>query len=217
MLCRKGELIVDALTDEQRELVVRNHKLIFSFCSKYGVRHDEYYDILAIGLIKAVIAYDDSRGKFSTFAYTCMQNELYMEYRKKKYIGIVSLDQIIDEKDDNDAFWMNEGEFKLISDSNKVMDIVDVEIDENIDNIIYYMSTTDIYIILCKLQGKMNAVIAADLGIDTSSVSRRMSSMQSMIASGKVRKWNYDDNVLGMTREELIIALKHALDCPLSR
>ena len=75
MLCRKGELIVDALTDEQRELVVRNHKLIFSFCSKYGVRHDEYYDILAIGLIKAVIAYNDSRGKFSNFAYACMQNE----------------------------------------------------------------------------------------------------------------------------------------------
>ena len=69
------------LTMEQQELVEKNHNLIYEFAKKKNLVLDEYYDILAIGLCKAASAYDESRGKFSTIAYCCMNNILKEHYR----------------------------------------------------------------------------------------------------------------------------------------
>ena len=64
------------LTSKQKELVEVNHNLIYKFASIKNVSIEEYYDILAIGLCKAAMAFDDDKGKFSTFAFKCMSNEL---------------------------------------------------------------------------------------------------------------------------------------------
>lgn len=69
------------LTIEQQELVEKNHNLIYEFAKNKNLVLDEYYDILAIGLCKAASAYDESRGKFSTIAYCCMNNILKEHYR----------------------------------------------------------------------------------------------------------------------------------------
>ncbi|MBR5604241.1 MAG: sigma-70 family RNA polymerase sigma factor [Bacteroidales bacterium] len=69
------------LTKEQQELVEKNHNLIYEFAKKKNLVVDEYYGILAIGLCKAASAYDESRGKFSTIAYCCMNNILNEHYR----------------------------------------------------------------------------------------------------------------------------------------
>lgn len=71
----------DPLTESQRELVEKNHDLIYSYARKRNISIDEHYDILAIGLCKAAKTFDDTKGKFSTIAYKCMGNELGMYWR----------------------------------------------------------------------------------------------------------------------------------------
>ena len=66
----------EPLTEEQRNIVTKNHDLIYAFAHKKNISIDEYYDVLAIGLCKAAKSFDNDKGEFSTFAYTCMNNEL---------------------------------------------------------------------------------------------------------------------------------------------
>lgn len=74
------------LNQRQQELVEKNHILIYEFAKEKRISVDEYYGLLAIGLCKAALAYDENRGKFSTIAYCCMSNELkgYWNYINKK-------------------------------------------------------------------------------------------------------------------------------------
>lgn len=69
------------LTDEERELVTNNHKLIYSYLNKFHLSND-YYDLCAIGLCRAAHFYKPENGKFSVFAFACMSNTIRMEWRK---------------------------------------------------------------------------------------------------------------------------------------
>ena len=84
------------LTKEQKELVENNHKLIYYYIHKNGLSVDEYYDILAIGLCKAALHFDESKGiKFVTYAMFVMRNEHLVNERLKHSIkrnsSVVSL------------------------------------------------------------------------------------------------------------------------------
>lgn len=72
------------LTNEQQKLVETNHNLIYKFAHQRNLVIDEYYDILAIGLCRAAIGYDKSKGEFSTLAFCCMYNELCMHWRHEQ-------------------------------------------------------------------------------------------------------------------------------------
>lgn len=82
------------LTQEQSKFVEDNHGLIYSFIHKYKLDIDEWYDLCAIGLIKAVQAYDSEKGSFSTLAYKCMFNEMTKElvYKTRHYPETLSID-----------------------------------------------------------------------------------------------------------------------------
>lgn len=73
------------LNDEQRKLVEDNHKLIYSFMQKKKLFSDDWYSILAIGLCKAALNYNNELGnKFSTYAYATMENEVRLELVKSQ-------------------------------------------------------------------------------------------------------------------------------------
>lgn len=55
------------LNDEQKKLVEENHNLIYWYCHKNNLSVDEYYDMLAIELCKAVQTYDSTKSKISTY------------------------------------------------------------------------------------------------------------------------------------------------------
>lgn len=79
----------EPLTEEQRELVAKNHNLIYGYAYKRKISIDDYYDVLAIGLCKSAKSYNDTKGEFSTFAYRCMDNEInecWRNMQKKSYI-----------------------------------------------------------------------------------------------------------------------------------
>ena len=96
------------LTKEQKELVENNHKLIYYYIHKNGLSMDEYYDILAIGLCKAALRFDESKGiKFVTYAMFVMRNEHWANERlkrnKNRNAPVLSLStQIHINKDSND-------------------------------------------------------------------------------------------------------------------
>lgn len=70
------------LTDEQRQLVSKNHNLIYQFAKVKQLDLEEHYGTLAIGLCRAASLFDPGRGvKFSTFAWKCMETE-YAHYLK---------------------------------------------------------------------------------------------------------------------------------------
>lgn len=64
------------LNDEQRKLVEDNHNLIYQYLIDNKLPQDEYYDIAAIGLCKAALKYDTSKGAFSTYVYRAIQNNI---------------------------------------------------------------------------------------------------------------------------------------------
>ena len=87
--------MVDCLTEQQQELVEKNHNLIYGFANRHKLPIDEYYDILAIGLCKAAQKYNNGNGVFSTFAYTCMKNVLFNYWKKNNAMGAIPDNKIV--------------------------------------------------------------------------------------------------------------------------
>ena len=63
--------------------------------NKKSINLDEYYDVLAIGLCKAAIAFNNTKGKFSTLAYTVMLNEYKQELRKQQNERAIPQDKLL--------------------------------------------------------------------------------------------------------------------------
>lgn len=84
-----------SLNAVQQQIVSDNHNLIYSFANRNGVNLDDYYDVLAIGLCKAAMIYDETKGKFSTLAYTAMNNEYKQVLRKLTAQRIIPQDKIL--------------------------------------------------------------------------------------------------------------------------
>lgn len=82
------------MTEEQKLLVENNHKLIYSFLHNHNLDVEEFYDVAAIGLCKAAISYSEDKSKFSTFAYKCMQNSVFMEIRKETFAKIIPANKL---------------------------------------------------------------------------------------------------------------------------
>lgn len=86
---------MEHLTSTQQKMVEDNHKLIYGAAHKYKINLDEYYDVLAIGLCKAAMAFDETKGQFSTFAYITMLNEYNGVLRHNKTSGIIPVQNIV--------------------------------------------------------------------------------------------------------------------------
>lgn len=58
--------------------------MIYFYLHKYKTNYsiEELYDIAAIGLCKAAITYNSEKSKFTTYALSCINNEVNHELRK---------------------------------------------------------------------------------------------------------------------------------------
>ena len=99
--------------DEQQKklardtLIVRNLRLVAHIAKKYQNVDEDMEDLSSIGtigLIKAIESFDSSKGKLSTYASRCIDNELLMLLRfKKKTSREISLyDPIGTDKEGNE-------------------------------------------------------------------------------------------------------------------
>ena len=80
---------------EAREILIeRNLRLVAHIAKKYQNVDEEMEDLISIGtigLIKAVSSFDSSKGKLSTYASRCIDNELLMLYVPRKRLQRKSL------------------------------------------------------------------------------------------------------------------------------
>lgn len=76
------------MTDTQEKLIVDNYQLVHGFVHKYGQsfghEYDESVQIASLGLCYAALKYDETKSKFSTYAYKCMMREFLKLDRLKK-------------------------------------------------------------------------------------------------------------------------------------
>lgn len=68
-------------------LILRNMRLVAHVVKKYQcpeIEQEELLSIGTIGLIKAISTVDAEKGRLSTYAARCIENELLMYFRSKK-------------------------------------------------------------------------------------------------------------------------------------
>jgi len=77
----------DAVAEAKEILIERNLRLVAHIAKKYCNADEDMEDLISIGtigLIKAVSSFDAEKGKLSTYASRCIDNELLMLLRAKK-------------------------------------------------------------------------------------------------------------------------------------
>lgn len=152
-----------------------NQRLVYYVISK------EYYDFLKdedvfqegmIGLFKARKYYDKSKShSFSSFAYTCIKNEIGMYLRKENRqmkLDLISLEEpVFDEHDSNDI---------TIADQITSTAATKFIIDENV-----YISELDEKILKLSGQGYTQREIAKIFGCSQAQISRRLKHLRILI------------------------------------
>lgn len=72
------------LTQEQSDLVEKNHNLIYWYAHTSGLNLSDWYDLLAIELCYTVMKYDASKGSLGNYYKLRADGLVYKEYRKSQ-------------------------------------------------------------------------------------------------------------------------------------
>lgn len=91
------------LTEKEKQFIMENHNLVYSFLRKYGYSIEEYYNIAIFGLIKSAQAYCrrkdlQERFSFAHISYMYMRAEVNNHFKmeraskRKPMETIISLD-----------------------------------------------------------------------------------------------------------------------------
>lgn len=161
---------------EQEELVLKNQGLIRCLVNKLEINPNSYEDMISIGqigLIKAAATFDKSKNiAFSTYAGKCINNEIFMYFRKEKsHINDISLDALI----------IDSGEGKKITIGDKIPssekefeeEIVNKEIFINfISVVLNVLEPRERLVMLYKIAGINQGTIAKTLKLSQSYISR---------------------------------------------
>lgn len=160
---------VFAIKNSYEKIVEENHNLIYAFLNKCHLPTNECYDLAAIGLCKAAKTWDCDRQKFSTYAYTCMFNEVMGEkrkYRCKKRINndeLISLDAHIDEEQKLSIL-------DIINDSYSLEDEIITNID--VSNFVKSLKGRDRAIVDLFTLGYVQDDVANIIGVSQATISR---------------------------------------------
>lgn len=135
----------------QEQLIIDNHNLVYHVLKKMNLYNqlDEYYDIAIIGLIKAAKNYDETKKiKFSTFASTCIKNELlcYLRSHQKRNLinNTISLDEVIYQSSDGEDIFLKD---KIPGNVNIEEEIITSEQIEKLYKIISSLSQIEKFIL----------------------------------------------------------------------
>lgn len=165
------------LSSEKERLVLDNQSLVHYLVQKLGVTpiSVEYEDIVSIGtigLVKAAITFDSSKNfSFSTYASRCINNEIFMYYRKaNQYAKDISIDEPI--RDDGESKEFTLGDTIEHSESNFVEKIVNREaFIQLISIVLNYLEKRNRIVMLYRIGNISQKHIAKMLNISRSYVS----------------------------------------------
>ncbi|MCI8700489.1 MAG: sigma-70 family RNA polymerase sigma factor [Clostridia bacterium] len=168
------------LTEEERTMAEQNIKLVhFIVKNTFHVtitssNYDDMVSIGTMGLIKAVQSFNkEKKIKFSSYATTCIKNEIRMYYRKrKKYLYESHMEDIITEDKDGNKMTLE----NIIEDpkANFVEEIFkQQETIRDLEMILNCLRPRDTIILLNRIAGKTQKETGEIMGISQSYVSRR--------------------------------------------
>ncbi|WP_418427941.1 sigma-70 family RNA polymerase sigma factor [Anaerotruncus massiliensis (ex Liu et al. 2021)] len=164
------------LTDEQRKIAEEGHNLIYSFLRDRGLSIEEWYGTAAIGYLKSVVFWDPQRGKLSTFAYRCMQNEVSME-RRKKSIRTISLDEPI----------LEDGGAARLDVVSQSVDVIDEALFRvQLESAVAQLTDRQRKIIKLVVAGYDQISISVRLGLSQTTVSREYAAAKKLIFGKKI-------------------------------
>lgn len=158
------------MTEKEKRLIEDNMKLVYFIINKYypAFIHDEdLKQIGMLGLCKAAMTFDETKGLFSTYSFKVIKNEIGMEFRRRrKPPQTISLNYEIEGPDGNHSEMLN-----LIVGDNDV---------DYFDFKPFYdrLTATDKVILNARLNGKSQKKIAEILGMGQPGVSRRIKSIK---------------------------------------
>ena len=161
------------------ELITSNinlvHHVIHRNFPTYGHNEDVFQEG-CIGLIDAANKYDESKGSFVPYAYTCILNKIRTYFRlNQKHDGLLSLDFIVSSDDQDDGTIYGE----LIPDENSNLDFLKVEKEMFKET----LSERERTVLQLKEKGMKFIEIAEILGITQQGVSAVMARVKA--------KWRY--------------------------
>ena len=177
------------LSSDKEHLVLDNQGLVYYLVQKLGVTRNssDYEDIVSIGtigLVKAAITFETSKNiTFSTYASRCINNEIFMHYRKaNKYANDISIDEPIG--DDGDGKELTIVDTIVDPESNFVEKIEDKEeFIKVVNTVLNCLEGKHRIALLCLMADVSQIEIAEKLNIFQSYVSRIKK-----IATQKVQK-----------------------------
>lgn len=166
------------LSSEKEHLVLDNQRLVHYLVQKLGVtpNSSEYEDIVSIGtigLVKAAITFDSSKKiTFATYASRCINNEIFMHYRKaNKYANDTSIDEPIG--DDGEGKELTLEDTLEDPNSNFVEEIANKEAFIQLVSIVLnYLESRNRIVMLYRMGNISQPDIAEKLNISQSYVSR---------------------------------------------
>ena len=155
------------LTENQKELVCKNHNLIYAFLKAHGLcasEGEDWYGVAAEGLCKAARAFRAESGvRFSTLAYVCMENEIKKVMRRHNGLSVCSLDEPAAPDED---YLLGEAVAELRDFT------MEVELRADIGSALEALSVRDRKIMALLFKGARHKQVAAAAGVSQSTVSR---------------------------------------------
>lgn len=148
------------LNEEQKKLVEDNHSLIYSFINNYNLEPSEWYGIIAESLMKAARDYDESKGKLSSLFYSIARHDVASERRKMKRARDVSVLGITDTIEMQNEPGNKDFYIEVFMDG----------LDDSQKEIVKYL-----------YEGRTQAEIAELIGVNQSTVSRRIDSIREKV------------------------------------
>lgn len=165
------------LSPEEEKKVEENKGFVFYFVHKMFPRisqseFDEKAQIGMLGLIKAVKTFDESKAKFSTYASTCIENEILMSIRADQKFSLdVSLNTLVKEKDGSEITIVD-----VLQDERNSEFYKDIENREKIQSalsiILNQFPSKQMVVMLLNVAGMPQKEIGEQLGFSQSYVSR---------------------------------------------
>lgn len=132
------------MTDEQRKLAEDNMNLVHYLIGKEYPTYTYDEDLRQIGLLglcKAAMKWDESKGAFSTFACRCIRNEIRLEFRNRlKQVETVSLETKIENRITGDQLTLED-----VIDSGEDSDMTEFTVESFIntltteERVVYYL------------------------------------------------------------------------------
>lgn len=177
------------ISNEQEELVLKNQRLVHYYVQRLGIfpndsKYEDMISIGTIGLIKAAATFDKSKNiKFSTYATPCINNELFMYFRKEKaHANDISFeDQISVDHEGNE---LTLSDIIPSSDKDFTEEIANREsFIKFISIVLNLLESRERLIILYEISGATQEIIAEKFNITQSYISRLIKKLHKKVKS----------------------------------